>query len=491
MSIRTSHFCITVNDTHYCKPSPLPYLLLVVVAISLMLAAGCTPISPVQQQAVAGSASQQPVAAPIIARLTYFTGDVSVDEPTASVRPPGLLKLIAPYQLQHMQTPQTPQRPRPMQGLADGARVNVSAGGSATVVSFDNHVRTVDPGSQTVNKQWTKSGQKLPSTSCQQTTGTVCQQSRNAVAFQPEKDRESDYGNFPVILSPRGDRLFDLQPVIQWVAMNNARDYKLQLDSNILKVSAADVVCAAEESETSDLVCSIAWPAAWQLEPDKRYSLVVAARRKVDEEWRMADKSSKTSFRTLDTETAQHLQDDIVATRALGLDPLTEKLVLASLFVSHTVQSQAILLYEEIARQTPAAALYNTLGDLYRQIELQRYAIRAYNAGLSLLDNGEDDPPVRATAQFGIGQAEFSRQRYHQAEPYFTEAVALYAQMPVQEEYAAAEYALGQISEIGKHYDAAEQHYHRAIELYGTLGLTDRVEEMETALADMKERLQP
>ncbi|MCE7988952.1 MAG: hypothetical protein DYG89_47970 [Caldilinea sp. CFX5] len=238
-----------------------------------------------------------------------------------------------------------------------------------------------------------------------------------------------------------------------------------------------------EERAAPNQLCSLPWPADWVLEPGNLYTLVVAARRNVAEPWR---ESEPSMVRTLDADTAALLQADIAAVQALALDATTENLVLAGLYTHQQVYSQAIALYEVLAQETAAPTLFNTVGDLYRQVELQRYALKAYKASLDLLDAGPDDAAMRAAAEFGSGQAEYRRLRFTQAEPYFTRAAALYRAMPVQEEYAAAEYALGYSSEVGEKYDEAEQHYRKALELYGTLGLAERAAEVEKALAKMR-----
>ncbi len=431
------------------------------VSVCLVLN-GCAAVTP-----VAPPAATTP--APFIARITAFTGAVTVEDPLAGRRPPGLLYLLQP------------RHPDPMHTLGAGQRVNVGDGGKATILCVDNHIHLVGPGTYIVTEEWCGGGQPLPADSCHQTTGNVCKQEGSAVILAPEKDKENDYGNIPVILSPRQTHLLDPQPTIQWVSVDKATQYEVRLGSAAVKMKA-EIACVAEEQVAPHQLCSLPWPADWLLEPGKPYTLVVAARRSVAEKWR---ESEPSELRTLDADTAAHLQADIAAVQALDLDPTTQNLALAGLYTRQQVYSQAIAHYEAILQDTSAPALFNTVGDLYRQVELQRYALKAYKAGLDLLDTGPDDPATRAAAEFGSGQAEYSRLRYTQAEPYFTRAVTLYVAMPVQEEYAAAEYALGYISAVDKKRDKAEQHYRKAVELYETLGLIEQSEDVQDALTKL------
>ena len=373
-----------------------------------------------------------------------------------------------------------------MHMLTNGERVNVSAGGAATIYCVDNHIHVVGPGLYIVTTEWCGGGQPLPADSCQQTTGNVCKTAGSAVILAPEKDKESDFGNIPVILSPRHTYLLDLHPTIQWVSVDKAIQYEVRLGSSAVKKRKEEITCVEEERAAPNQLCSLPWPVDWVLEPDNLYTLVVAARRNVAEPWR---ESEPSALYTLDVDIAAQLNEDITTVQALALDPTTQNLVLAGLYTRQQVHSEAIIRYEVILQDAPAPALFNTLGDLYRQVELQRYALKAYKAGLDLLNARPDDPAARAAAEFGSGQAEYSRLRYTQAEPYFTRAAALYSAMPVQEEYAAAEYALGYSSEVGEKYDEAKQHYSKALELYGTLGLAERVTDVEKALVKMSARL--
>jgi tetratricopeptide (TPR) repeat protein len=126
----------------------------------------------------------------------------------------------------------------------------------------------------------------------------------------------------------------------------------------------------------------------------------------------------------------------------LQLDTVTTDLLLAGLYASADIVAEAIPRYERVLESQPTPALYNTLGDSYRAVDLQRYAFLAYQAALALLAQGTNDPAVEAAAEFGMGQVERSRMNFVQAEQHFARAVELYTQIGAQDELLSAQSAL-------------------------------------------------
>ena len=105
---------------------------------------------------------------------------------------------------------------------------------------------------------------------------------------------------------------------------------------------------------------------------------------------------------------------------------------------------EAIAAYERILDVQPSPVLYVTLGDTYRKTALYRWAGDAYEENaLELLAQGEDDPAVRAAAEFGIDQVYYNyAENYAEAEKHYAEAVQLYEQIGAGEALQAAQRGL-------------------------------------------------
>lgn len=402
---------ITMNRT-------ISYLIM-----SLLLAACSAQITPVPSQPNTTQPPPAPMAAPagsIIARLTFFAGEVLFEPP--ALNPPVV-----------------------MQAIAQGTAMQLGTNGLATVTCINNRVyQLAGQGRYLVTTQSCDNGLSLPSSACALgTSGTVCDIAGSKVIVAPDRTKEGDYGSIPVILSPRNSSLMELTPMIEWVDVGEASEYELSLSGpgsfDDLVLASDELVCRDEPLTAPNRVCSASWPLAWALQPGKRYFLTVSARTGIASPLR---ESENSALRTLDEATVEQVQADVEKIEALNLDAATTDLLLAGLYAQNALYAQAIPLYEQIVSQQPAPALYNTLGDGYRLVDLQRHAAQAYMETLRLLDEGIDDPVARAAAEYGLGQVEFSRLNYEEAEKHFAKAVELYAQGGSEAELQAAQDAL-------------------------------------------------
>jgi tetratricopeptide (TPR) repeat protein len=157
--------------------------------------------------------------------------------------------------------------------------------------------------------------------------------------------------------------------------------------------------------------------------------------------------SEKSTLRTLALDAAAQVQNEVAALGALKLDAVTMDLLVAGLYAEVRLVDEAITRYERVVALQPTAVVYNTLGDCYRAVDLQRYAFLSYQQALELLDYGEDDPGVRAAAEFGKGQVERSRMNFAEAAAHFARALEIYSQIGAQAELQASQKALDETRE--------------------------------------------
>lgn len=413
--------------------------------VMLLLMASCS-IQPPTPQSVPGptppqqtSTSEQP-----IAFLTYVSGDVTIKTPMAQRRFSGLL---APTLQQ-----QNNDQAQPFQPLYSGTTVSCGANGNATMVCANNYAYQVPSKTTvTVNEASCNTGQSLPPQSAQSVephNGRVLNNNGSAILESEPREKESDYGQLPIILSPRNSSLLDFTPSITWVDVSEALEYELSLSGlasfdNIV-FSTNEVTCIEDGRTAPNRICTHAWPTTWPLEPEQRYFLTVSARTGIASPLRPSESSA---LRTLSADEVKAVAEEGKALIDLDLDPVTKQLLLGGLYARHALSTTAIAAYAEVVAMQPSPIPYVALGDLYLSVDLQRFAFLAYQQALDLLTAAQrDDPAVTASAEFGIGLVYYSRANYKEAEPHFVAAVEHYRQLGAAEEQSVAEHALEETS---------------------------------------------
>jgi tetratricopeptide (TPR) repeat protein len=275
--------------------------------------------------------------------------------------------------------------------------------------------------------------------------------------------------------------------------VSDAIEYVLEL-SGIgsfpdITLEAGEIACTEDARGLSGPVCSAVWPVEWSLAQGKPYFLTVNARMSLASPLRSSEKSS---LRTLDAERAATIKDEVAAVEMLKLSDGANDLLLAGIYAEAGLYAQAIPLMQSLLAIQPTPVLHISLGDAYRATDLQRYAFFAYQDALALLDHevdqGKDDPAVRAAAAFGLGQVEYNRLNNDQAQIHFSQAVELLTPLGATEELAVATYGLGKIEDSRCNMAEAEQHYASAMELYTGLALDEKAQAVQEALDAMHER---
>lgn len=394
------------------------------LAMTCLLLSACTPTvtvpAPDTPQAPAATESQ--TGAPLgeaVAVFTFVTGDVTVDGAAATV--------LAP--------------------VGAGSQVRAAASGSATLVCANDRVIRLSEGDEiVVTGENCAAGLPLPVHSSSRVAALGEPFGANADSIDLEEDareREADYGNIPVILSPRQTALLAGTPEIRWIEVPSSVEYLLSLSGpaafDMVTLEAGATLCAEDPRFAFNRVCSAPWPGEWSMQPGRSYFLTVSARQGLADPLR---ESAKSKLTLLKADEAQKVEDEAAAITALGLDPLTGDLLLAGLYAERGLYAQAIPHYEAVLAAQPAAAVATALGDSYQAIDLQRYAFAAYQDALRLLDALGNDDAVRAAAEFGMGRVEYSRGNYPAAEPHFVAALDLFTATGAQAAAQAAQKAL-------------------------------------------------
>lgn len=376
-----------------------------------------------------------------IAILTHIDGTATIEAATTSRRTLGLMRLFQ-------------ATPTAFQLLRDGTQIRVEEGGTVTVVCFNNHIyRVRGPGTVIVSGSSCNSGSQLPTGVATHVTpdnGRVvrCDPNTGVCRLEGEaREKEADYGDIPIILTPRNTSLLDVQPEtnIVWVNVPESFEYVFSLSSfnayPEITLDAEQLECFDDEMAVPGQICTTPWPEEWTFEPGNTYFLEIAVREDIVSPLRASEKSA---LKMLTVDERETLMDTLSALESLDVDDITKHILRAGVFADHELYGDAIVAYEAALAEQPVAILYVALGDLYRAIDLNRYAFRAYNNALDLLAQGPDDLMIRAAAQFGQGQVEYSRLNFQNAEPHFEAAVELYAEAGGMDGLAASEMALAE-----------------------------------------------
>lgn len=351
--------------------------------------------------------------------ITFVEGDVFIEEATGK----GLSGLMHPLA-------QSGRTPSALTVIRNGTRLRVEAGGSVTIVCYNNRVvRIVERRTVVMTAAvCTSEGRALPRTSAasvRPNSGTLeTVNGSKRLPFQ-SREQEGDYGKIPIVVGPRNTAIVAGAPTIRWVEVPGVSRYKLTLNGPTplpeQDVSGDEFTCTDTGIERIGPVCSLAWPAdEWPLESGELYFLTVHAR--VGIEWNASESSA---IEVLSAEDAQKVEAEVETIRSLGLDAPTESLLLAGLYAQEGLYENAIAAYEARLDLLPAHLIAVALGDAHRATDLQMFAFFAYQRALDLLDAGDDDPAARAGAAFGQGQVEYSFGKFAAAIPHFEAAVAL------------------------------------------------------------------
>ena len=245
-----------------------------------------------------------------------------------------------------------------------------------------------------------------------------CPQSPEPVLVSGKSELGSTRGgndmSIPYIISPRRTQLLNNRPLLRWNETTEASSYHVQIKNTDTDQTIWD--------ETMD-VSAVTYPGEPPLEPNVTYLLIVVA----DNGTSSPDEGvPDLSFSLLDEHNAQNKWAGAVKLTELNLSAEAEAFVMAKLYAGHNLIAEAIEMLEILAEGgSQKAAVYRTLGDLYRHIGLNLLAEDRYLTAIQLTDVA-DDVEGLATAQAGLGEVYVALGKVDEAIKWLTEAKAGY-----------------------------------------------------------------
>jgi tetratricopeptide (TPR) repeat protein len=198
----------------------------------------------------------------------------------------------------------------------------------------------------------------------------------------------------PYIISPRRTALLNALPTLRWNGVWGATCYTV----SIIDTDEEDVIWEAEVRATE-----VPYPGEPPLNSgvDYSYSLMVEADTGASSE---AEEVFDLEFWLLDEEKSQQVRSAVEQLANLKLAQEMEALARAYLYVGYELRAEAIETLEALVKEgSQNAAVYRTLGSLYKEVGLNRLALTTYSREYDLATAAKD-VEEQAVAAIGLGE---------------------------------------------------------------------------------------
>ncbi|NER27576.1 MAG: tetratricopeptide repeat protein [Symploca sp. SIO1C4] len=235
-------------------------------------------------------------------------------------------------------------------------------------------------------------------------------------------ERATNNPKIPYILEPRNTALFNQKPKLRWNQVEGASSYTVTV--------RGPGVHWSQETTVSEVVYSGEKP----LQPMLRYWLIVTTNQN-----QSSLSEEPEGFFVLSQDQAQEVLAAKEEVKEKQLDPQSEVLALAHLFHSRSLNTEAIdLLEKEVSGGSSSPAVYQLLGEVYKQIGLNRLARERYLKGLELAQALEDVETI-AQVQGGLALTNAIIGNGEEAQNWLGQAKEVYEQLGDQEKASQLE----------------------------------------------------
>lgn len=257
---------------------------------------------------------------------------------------------------------------------------------------------------------------------------------RRRVRRRPGDDTSPSRGvtdpNLPYLISPRNTFIRNSQPLLRWNPIPGATQYRVEVKA-----------LGNSETWTVEVRGTQVRYAGNPFQPGYRYQVTVTAENGISTQGR-----DNAGFTVLSDDKAQQVEAELAQLQG---QPLTEETVFewVDIYNQYGLYVDAIEMLEERVRSGKGTLdVYGALGDLYRWVGLDAWAIERYERAL---EQAAENPSEEAGLQEVLGDVN---------------------------------YASGELAKALPWYEAA-------LENYRTSGETERVREVQQKIDDLKPRL--
>jgi hypothetical protein len=191
------------------------------------------------------------------------------------------------------------------------------------------------------------------------------------------RGHDTSRGDFPVVLSPRKGFLLTTGPAIRWSPVTSLRPDEVIVYSVTMTTEAGKQLWRREGVTGTEL----GYPAdAPRLARGEGYKVIVQFGRKTSAQ----EAATDVGFTVVTDTDAEAVRDAESAARLLKLPELQERLVVADLYASQELSSEAIEMLTGLTKTLKEPAVLRLLGDLYAASGLHPEAVRQYELALTL-----------------------------------------------------------------------------------------------------------
>lgn len=267
---------------------------------------------------------------------------------------------------------------------------------------------------------WEENPQSLPGDGAEH--GVPCQAGRpprpwpDAAALRGEVDT-----TIPYVIYPRDSALLTDRPPLRWNNLSGVRTYTISLLGNDGLERPPIEVDGAHTS----------WPEAWPpLEMDSTYVLLVEGGGRRSNEYN--ETNAGLGFWLLPAEEAEEVRAQEDRLRARPLEARAVDLLVAELYRSYGLYTEATILLTSLAVDEPAAAVWLKLGQLFLKTDL---VVPAHVALQQAVAAAQDtaERAIEAEAHLGVGLAARLMNDEKAAQEHLQAARALYEQIGDQD----------------------------------------------------------
>jgi hypothetical protein len=197
-------------------------------------------------------------------------------------------------------------------------------------------------------------------------------------------------GSHPYIVQPRNTALLNDRPQIRWHEIDTEATY-------IITIIAED---GKERSSFEATGGASDWPSDWPpLEVNATYLLRISPKGKSSQD---ESTSAGQGFWLLDTDEAEEVREREGRLRAQSLPVTAIDLVVAELYLSHGMRSEAISLLEGVVRRDGTPAVYISLGCVYLEVGVALEAKESFDQAL-IAAQASGELEAEAEAHVGLG----------------------------------------------------------------------------------------
>ena len=202
----------------------------------------------------------------------------------------------------------------------------------------------------------------------------------------------------PYLISPRSSNILTSQPKLRWNAVAGATKYQVRLFGRGVdwrtEINQPRVVYSGKEP----------------LKPGYTYWLTVTADNGVTTE-----NKDNAGFTVMSEADSKRVKAEIAQLQQQGLKSEGNILALAHLYRSNNLNADAIDLLEELVKKgSRSTAVYQLLGSIYQQVELNLLARERYLTALKLAQT-EKNLEAQAIIQASLGEVDFSLDKLQDA----------------------------------------------------------------------------